>query len=145
MSRRPMFVVLLCTAAFIPPLSAQQSPPTAATTPKRFVPPADSLPLDKALEALAQQTGIRVEDRFGKPGLNVRLNPHPFPFWQALDRIAEAAGARVELQPSGPITLVGPAPKHRPRLSYDGPFRFALKGVRASLDLEGGASHYGAT
>jgi hypothetical protein len=114
--------------------------------PKRFTPPAEALPLSKALDALAQQTGLRVEDRLGKPGLTVRLNPHPFSFWQALDRIAEAAGARVDLQPSGPIALVPPPPKwHRPLLSYDGPFRFALKGVRASLDLEGGASHYAAS
>jgi hypothetical protein len=104
------------------------------------------LPLRKALDALAQQTGVRVEDRLGKPDRTVRLNPHPFSFWQALDRIAEAAGARVELQPSGPIALAEPPPKwHRPPVSYDGPFRFALKGTRASRDLETGASHYAAT
>jgi hypothetical protein len=145
-SLRTLAILIVACLALLPALSAQPGSPPAAPAPKRFLPPADTLPLNKALEALAQQTGIRVEDRLGKPGQNVRLPPHPFPAWEALDRIAEAVGARVELQPSGPIALVAPGPKwRRPRVSYDGPFRFVVKGVRASLDLEGDASHYGAT
>jgi hypothetical protein len=42
--------------------------------------------------------------------------------------------------------LVVPAPNwHRPPLSYDGPFRFALKRVSASHDVETKTSHYSAT
>ncbi|HZY83374.1 MAG TPA: hypothetical protein VFE78_00975, partial [Gemmataceae bacterium] len=67
-------------------------------------------------------------------------------FWQALDRIAAAAQARVDLQPSGRIALVTPAAAYRrPPVSYDGPFRFTLKKVMASRDLESDASQYGAT
>jgi hypothetical protein len=146
MSRRPWLIVLTAYSVFLPDLLAQPSSPANLPTPKRFTPPAESLPLNKALDALAQQTGIRVEDRLGKPDVQVRLNPHPFSFWQALDRIAEAAGAKVDLRPSGTLVLVPAPPKwHRPPLSYDGPFRLALKGVTASLDLETDAAHYTAT
>jgi hypothetical protein len=146
MSPRPLCLSLVpCAILGTACLLAQPGSP-GLPAPKRFTPPAEALPLSKALDALAQQTGVRVEDRLGKPDLTVRLNPHPFSFWQALDRIAEAAGARVEPQPSGPITLVAAAPNwHRPPLSYDGPFRFALKHVTASRDLETDAAHYGAT
>ena len=144
MFRRPLSTAALCFAvggALLPALFAQP----AAPAPKRFAPPAQALPLGKALEALAQQTGVRVEDRLGKPGLSVRLGAGPTSFWQALDRIAEAAGARVEVRPSGPIALVAPAAGwRRPPLSHDGPFRFTLKRTFAARDLESDASQYGA-
>lgn len=146
MPRRPLCLALVAFSVLGAAYLLAQPASPGLPPPKRFTPPPEALSLSKALDLLAQQTGTRVEDRLGKPGLTVRLNPHPVSFWQALDRIAASSGARVELQASGPIALVAPAPNwRRPPLSYDGLFRFALKRVTASRDLEGEASHYGAT
>ncbi|HZY89337.1 MAG TPA: hypothetical protein VFE78_31230, partial [Gemmataceae bacterium] len=47
---------------------------------------------------------------------------------------------------SGSIALVPAGPNwRRPPVSYDGMFRFTLKGVTAGRDLESDASHYGVT
>lgn len=102
---------------------------------------AEKVLLSKALDELARQTGVRVEDRRGEPDRDVRVDLKGVTFWQALDRIAEAAGARVYLYPrSGRITLVPRRPDApAPRVSYDGPFRTAITKVMTAHDLETGA------
>src|SRR4051812_21762681 len=54
---------------------------------------AADLPLSKVLGELARQTGVRVEDRRGVGDGRVTVAVDRATFWQALDAVADAAGA----------------------------------------------------
>jgi hypothetical protein len=111
-----------------------------APQPRLFTLHADHVPVSKSLAELARQTGVRVEDRRGEPDKEIAVRCDRAPFWQALDAIAEAAGAGIYLYPrTGVVTLVK-RPPARPPVCHDGFFRCALKKVVASRDLESGAA-----
>jgi hypothetical protein len=101
----------------------------------------------QALAELSRQSRISVEDRLGGSGAEVSLDLPRTTFWPALDALARAAGARVELYSrDGRLALVRrPSGWREPPLSYSGPFRTALKRVATSLDLETGVSACTAT
>lgn len=98
----------------------------------------DKISVSQALAELTKQTGIRVEDARGAPDETVHLDWKQTPFWQALDTLAGAAKARVNIYPtSGRIVL----DKRRadyclPPICYDGRFRLSVKKVTTSRDLE---------
>jgi hypothetical protein len=119
----------------------EPAPALPPPQPRLFTLDADKVPVSKALDELARQTGVRVEDRRGEGDPAVAVHLRAVPFWQALDAIASAARARVYLYPrSGRITLVkAPPGSHYPPVSHDGFFRCALKKVGNTLDLESGA------
>lgn len=100
--------------------------------------PTDTMRVSKALTELAKQTGIRVEDVRGGPDEAIQLDLKQTSFWQALDALAAAANARVNLYPtSGRIALAKRGTDYRlPPISYDGRFRLSVKKVTASRDLE---------
>jgi hypothetical protein len=99
---------------------------------------ADRIPVSQALAALTKQSGIRVEDVRGVPDETIRLDWRRATFWQALDVLAEAAKARVNLYPtSGRIVLAKRgADYRRPPTCYDGRFRLSVKKITTSRDLE---------
>jgi hypothetical protein len=135
---RALFLVPLMVLASVP---AAGQEPTQPPQPRLFSLRGAKLPLSKALAELTRQTGVRVEDQRGEGDLEIALNLDRVPFWQALDAIADAAGASVYLYPrGGRITLVKrPARRQVSRVSHDGFFRCSLRKVLASLDLETGA------
>ncbi|MGH7227254.1 MAG: hypothetical protein ACRELF_28905, partial [Gemmataceae bacterium] len=94
--------------------------------------------MSEALAELTKQTGIRVEDVRGVPDEAIQLRLKQATFWQALDALAAAAGARVNLYPtSGRIVLDKRGANYRlPPISYDGRFRLSVKKVTTSRDLE---------
>jgi hypothetical protein len=96
----------------------------------------NNVKLSQALAELAERSGIRVENRLGAdPGL--RLNIQGRPFWEALDTLAAAAGARVYVSPRDRvIALVKRTGRLTPPVSYSGPFRLALKRVVPSWDFD---------
>ncbi|MGH7169481.1 MAG: hypothetical protein ACRELG_04295 [Gemmataceae bacterium] len=99
---------------------------------------ADRIRVSEALAELTKQTGIRVEDVRGVPDEAIQLRLKQATFWQALDALAAAAGARVNLYPtSGRIVLDKRGANYRlPPISYDGRFRLSVKKVTTSRDLE---------
>jgi hypothetical protein len=99
---------------------------------------ADKILVSQAEAELAKQTGIRVEDARGVPDETIRLDWKQTPFWQALEALAAAAKARVNIYPtSGRIVLdKRGADYHLPPISYDGRFRLCAKKVTTSRDLE---------
>lgn len=99
---------------------------------------ADRIPVSQALAELAKQTGIRVEDVRGVPDETIHLDWKQATFWQALDALAAAAKARINLYPtSGRIVLAKRGADYcLPPISYDGRFRLCVKKVTASRDLE---------
>src|SRR5262249_39791883 len=113
---------------------------TGATPPqpKRFTFRAARAPLSKILEALAQQTGTRVEDARGPGARTIGLDPNNRTFWQPLHPPAEEPGPVVS--PSareGRISLPRPpAGYQRPPTSLDGDFRLTLRGIQARRDLD---------
>jgi hypothetical protein len=140
----PCFLLLAC---LWPCSGDEPSPPSALPAPKRVTHAAGKQPLSKVLAELTRQTGIRVEDRRGEPDGEIQVELNAMPFWQALDRIAAAAQARVDLYPrDGRITLAKRPPSYEtPPLYYDGPFRCVLKGMTGSRDYETGAHGYRAS
>jgi hypothetical protein len=102
------------------------------------------MPLGKALDELAKQTHIHVEDNRGdaEPALSLDFNRTPF--WEALDAIAAKANAGVAVSPrGGTIALVKRAAEAPPpQVSHAGPFRVAVKKVTGSLDLDSGQNVY---
>jgi hypothetical protein len=100
--------------------------------------PSEKVMLSQALAELTRQTGIRVEDSRGLPDHPLRLASRQATFWQTVDAIAAADDARVTLfATSGRIVLDKRGPNYRlPPISYDGRFRFSVKKVTTSRDLE---------
>jgi hypothetical protein len=101
-------------------------------------------PLKTVLAELGRQTSNTVTDQMGEPDPVVDLDLKLVTFWQALDAIAEKAGARVDLHArDGGLALAKrQAGWHPPLTSYSGLFRITLNSVSAKLDLETGARHY---
>lgn len=105
---------------------------------KRVTLPTDKVQLSKALASLTRQSGIRVEDRRGGDDPELKLDVQDAPFWQALDRIAEAGNARVSISSrDGRIGLVKRTGGGAGQISYSGPFRIALKRIATARDFEG--------
>jgi hypothetical protein len=98
----------------------------------------DKILCSQALAELARETGVLVEDLRGESTSAFRLDLKRVPFWQALDAIAAASGARVKLFPtSGRIALDKRGPNYRlPPICYDGRFRLSVKKASANRDLE---------
>lgn len=99
---------------------------------------ADKIPISRALAELAKQTGVAVEDRRGEPDETIHLDWKQTPFWHALDALAAAAKARVNLYPtSGRIVLAKRSADYRlPPICYDGRFRLKVKKISTARDLE---------
>jgi hypothetical protein len=108
--------------------------------PKLVTLQSEKLMLSQALTDLAKQTGIRVEDVRGLADQSLQLDLKAVSFWEAVDAIAAAAKARVNLYPtSGRIALAKRDANHRlPPISYDGRFRLSVKKVTTWRDLEVG-------
>jgi hypothetical protein len=135
--------VMSCT--LLTPILLLASGPSAANNlaPRTVTLRVDDIPLSKAVAELAKQTGYAVERKTAKdPPLNLDLRQATF--WQALDAVAERAGARVALyRGDGRLALVdGKAQKH---VSHDGLFRTAVQRLVAVNDYETGTRHYTAS
>jgi hypothetical protein len=121
--------------------------PAAAPKPARLTLRYENAPLARVLADVARQTGVTVEDRVGPAARPVSVNVADQPFWPALDAVAAAAGARVDVSSGdGRLALARrPADYRPPPTSYRGPFRTTVPRVAASLDLETGRAAYTAT
>ena len=105
---------------------------------------AKDLPLSQVLGKVAEQTGSTIKSDLGEAEPKISLQLEREPFWTAIDRIAEQAGARVSvLRNNGGIVLdKRGVEERRPIVSYSGPFRFCVKRITSSLDLDTGARVY---
>jgi hypothetical protein len=130
----------MALTAIADPSEQDKSGAPAATMPERktVTLQADRIRVSEALAELAKQTGVRVEDGRGVPDGAIQFHLKDATFWQALDALAAAAGARVNLYPtSGRIVLAKRGANYRlPPISYDGRFRLRVKKVTTSRDLE---------
>ncbi len=116
----------------------KDSPSPAAPEPKIVSLQSPSIKPSLALTELTKQTGIHVEFITGISDAPIRLDLKNVTFWQALDAIAAACDARVDLYPtSGRILLARRGATYRlPPISYDGRFRLCVKKVTVLRDLE---------
>ena len=125
---RALFVVcVFCQNAFAHP---------TATTVTLAV---KNAPLSRVLAEVTKQTGVVFDSQLGDPDPKVSVDlsdgQH---FWKAVDLIADRAGARVVIQQcAGRVVLTKRLPGERALIvSYDGPFRFCVKRVSATWDLD---------
>ncbi|MCC6123807.1 MAG: hypothetical protein IT426_02505 [Pirellulales bacterium] len=111
----------------------QQALAEAAVKPSLITLKDDALPLSKALAALAEQSGNKIEDRrerFGQPAGDpaIKADFEKTPFWQALDQVLDRAGLTLYPFAEGAgLNVVAKGEKQMPlgqTASYAGPFRF---------------------
>ncbi len=153
MSSRLLFLIFAAIFLLLLPfVSAFDLPQTAAPTApeQKFVTlQSDKRTLRQALADVTKQTGIDLEGPHDLADRPLSLDLKHTPFWQAVDAIAAAVKARVNLYPtSGRIVLSKRGSNYRlPPISYDGRFRLCAKKVTTARDLEIGddAPNRGAT
>jgi hypothetical protein len=149
MSSRILAILLVCPA-LIPFMTFAEEPPPKKAPEPQPVTLSDTMEVSAALAALTKQTGIPVVDRRGEPDAKVTVDLKKATFWQALDQIADAANAQVDVYTSdGKLALKKrngkPAFKDAQLVSYDGLFRTSIKRITPSLDLETGEITYRAS
>ncbi|MHB1424818.1 MAG: hypothetical protein ACYC3I_16730 [Gemmataceae bacterium] len=135
----PVFAALsLSLSACLDHAEQEKSRAPAIPERKTITLPAGKILVSQALAELAKQTGIRVEDVRGEPDEAVHLDWKQTDFWPALDALAAACKARVNLYPtSGRIVLDKRGANYRlPPICYDGRFRLSVKKATTSRDLE---------
>ncbi len=94
-------------------------------------------PLTRVLTEFSRQTGIPVDARLSNPEMPIDVTLKDTPFWEALDAIAVASKARVEVVGgNGRLVLLAVEGNRNRWVSYDGPFRTSLKRVTATRDLD---------
>jgi hypothetical protein len=147
---RPRFLIgLLLLPAFLVPAAFSDEPRPKAPE----LPPGKPVTLNgvkklsDALASLAKQTGIPVNYPPDEADTPVEVRCEKDSFWQALDQIATAAGAEVDLYaPGGNLALrkrTGKPPLKGPQtVSHDGRFRTAIKRLTGSVDPETGETMY---
>jgi hypothetical protein len=104
----------------------------------------DAMPLSKALAALAEQSGNKIEDRredFGQPKSDpqIKVDFEKTPFWKALDQVLDRAELALYPFADGPgLNVVAKSEKSLPlgdSVAYAGPFRFQPTQTMAIRDL----------
>ena len=136
MSRRP-FALLLALLG-VASASALDADPAQEARPRVITLQHDRVSLSEALKELARQSGSAVADLTGKGDAPFTLHFKERPFWQALDTLAAAAGARVALYSPKGIALVEATGGKQPAalVSYHGLFRTSVRHISVIRDLE---------
>jgi hypothetical protein len=121
--------------------------PAGGPSPKLVTLQGDKIPLSKALDELNRQAGEPVADRRNEPDVDLKLDLKQVAFWQALDAVADAAGARVDLHArDGRLALLKRLPTEKaPPVSYSGLFRTTVRRVAAAHDFETDHTSYAAS
>jgi hypothetical protein len=116
----------------------------AAVKPSLITLKDDALPLSKAIAAMAEQSGNKIEDRreqFRQPKSDpaVKVDFEKTPFWQALDQVLDQANLTLYPFADGSgLNIVAKGDKQLPlgkAASYAGPFRFMPTQVMATREL----------
>jgi hypothetical protein len=125
--------------AALPFSSAQTQAPTGKSVSLHL----KDATLKDALAEIKKQTEITVEDQIGRSDVRLTLDLPNSEFWPALDQIAEKSDAAVTIGPrKGYIALEPRASRNRQPVAYSGPFRLAVKEVKATLDFDRGKRSY---
>lgn len=125
MTRLSILLVLVC-----PLFLLADEPPTGRITIK-----AKDIPLSEALKTLGERTNARVVNSLGSDD-KLNLNIDKATYWQALDAIATAASADVQLyREDGQVELIRRSSPARLPLSYSGPFRIGLRKLTVVNDF----------
>jgi hypothetical protein len=148
--RPPLLTSVLLLPAFLVSSLLFSADPQPELPPVQRVTFDGNTEVSAALKLLHEKTRIPVEDRRGEPDTKIDLHLKEVTFWEALDRIATAAGAEVDLYAAdGKLALrkrSGRPPLKGPQtVSYDGRFRTAIKRITGFIDPETGETAYSAT
>jgi len=116
----------------------------AVPKPQTVILTADKVMLSTVLADLSKQTGVPITDKRGGPDVAITLMLKDAPYWQAIDAVADAASARVDINPrDGHISLLKRNEKEpSPAISREGLFRAAIKRISAHHDFDNGDSAY---
>src|SRR5262245_10225668 len=115
---RSLAATLLITIAVAVTADDKRAPATAAPLPRKVTLRAANEPLERVLADFSKQTRIPVTPKLDRnPPVSLELRDESF--WPALDKIATAAEARVDLYGKSGLALVKRGPNEVP-VSYDG-------------------------
>src|SRR5437879_2533378 len=127
MLRSLLFLVPLCFTAVV----------LAADPPQRVTIVGDAIPLEQALNDLTKQTSAPIVNSLPRDEkLSRKLDLRNVAFGEALDRIALAANAEVDLyRLETRIELLRRGRPPQLPISYSGPFRVAMRKLSPVLDF----------
>jgi len=93
-------------------------------------------PLTKHASALMQQANVLIEIDRAVKDRQVMLDLQSVPFWEAVERLAQAADHRLAV--SGPKISLFREPYRKVPVDLEGPFRTVVKKSHSKLDVETG-------
>ncbi len=137
---RTFSFTFLLLGVFLPLYGFENDKGSRSPRPRQVTLQASATALGKVLESIEKETKIRVEASPEIADYPVSISLEKANFWPALDAVAKAAGARVDLYGrSGKLRLVKRGTAPLLPVSYDGLFRSSIKKIIASRDFETGA------
>ncbi len=106
--------------------------------PKRITLNAKDQTCKQILEAIAQQTGYRLEfQAFGPHGeAKYSFEFQNTPFWQAVDTVANAAGLSMFAEYEDNVIRFYPQETISPYVAYSGPFRFTATNISVNRNVQ---------
>jgi hypothetical protein len=107
--------------------------------PKRITLARKDRSIKEALDEISKQTGYRIDMSGGGPGGDSAKHPFEFdnlPFWEALDRVANAGGLTVYTDYDDESIRVWNQESISPYLSYAGPFRFVATSINSNKNVQ---------
>lgn len=105
-------------------------------SPKRVSLALKGKPVKEVLEEIARQTGYRIEYG-GGPDTKYSFEFENLPFWQAMDRVASAAGLNIQPESYGNDDAIHVYSQDilNPYVAYAGPFRFVAQNISMNRNI----------
>jgi hypothetical protein len=111
---------------------------TALLAPRRISLKFDRKPIRDVLDAVANQTGFKIEHWTNNPAQVYSFDFADLPFWEALDRICRDAGLILQPGYGDDRLRLQPQSVYPPFVRYEGPFRFVANGFQLYRNIDFG-------
>lgn len=105
-------------------------------TPKRVTLHLKDRPYREAIDAVAKQTGYRIDFTANRGDTRFTFDMENIPFWQAIDTIGNAAGLNIYPESDDGTIRVYEQDAHNPHVTYAGPFRFMATNINSSRNIQ---------
>lgn len=104
--------------------------------PKRITLAMKDKPVKDVLDEITKQTGYKFEYQPGGPGEKHTFEFDKMPFWQAVDKVANAAGMVVYTDYDDEIVRIYNQDSYNPHIAYAGPFRFMATQINTNRSIQ---------
>ena len=104
--------------------------------PKRVTLSAKNESPKQILDAVAKQTGYKIEYADDGRATKYSFEFNDTPFWQAVDAVAEAAGLSIQTDYNDAVVRVYAQDSANPYVAYSGPFRLVATNIGSSRNVQ---------